>query len=85
MTWLWLQPTDIMCDVIINESHWIHVKIFFFYPTYGWDNVGEIRIPIPSEKLRIYLSGMQESQFLVKEQTSDSLITSSRRYDYKNL
>ena len=40
-------------DVLYNQCKPNPRDNFLFYPTHGWDNVGEIRISIPSEKLGI--------------------------------
>ena len=49
ITLQWPQPNDSYMTSYTTNANWIHMKIFFFYPTR--DNMGEIRISIPSENL----------------------------------
>ena len=41
-----------LCDILYNQRKLNSCENFFFYPTHEWDNMGEIRISIPSEDLK---------------------------------
>ena len=60
-------------DVLYNQCKPNSRKKFLFYPTHGWDNMGE-RNFYPKRKPRISLSGMQKKDFLSQSKTSDYLI-----------